>query len=82
MFNSFSIWKYELINGGAHAEEAVHDDAQEEKPSCGPCKWSVRKAGNEVGPNYRENNIHDRDSADLNGMHALSGNPQRISVFA
>lgn len=82
MFNSFSIWKYELINGGAHAEEAVQDDAQEEKPSGGPCERCVRKAGNEVGPDYSKNHIHDRDSADLNGMHALSGNPQRISVFA
>lgn len=48
----------------------------------GPCERCVRKAGNDICPDYSKNHIHDRDSTDLNGMHALSGNPQRISVFA
>ena len=72
----------EFVNGGAHAKQAVKYNAQQEHPRSSPCKRRAGEVGNDVSANQSHRDIHYRQSAEANGMHALSRHAQRISVFA
>ena len=79
---SFRGREQELVNGGAHAEHAVQHDAQQEQPGGSPCKRGARIIRNYVSANESHNDIHDRNAADTNGVHALARNTECIPVFA
>ena len=77
-----SIWKQEFVNGGAHAEQAVQDDAEKKEPRGGPCERRARKISDDVSAHYCEEYVHDSNAAKTDGVNALSGNAKRIAVLA
>lgn len=74
--------KQEFVNGGAHAKQAVQDDAEKKEPRGGPCKRGVHPTGNDVSAHYCEEYVHPRNATEADGMRALAGNTKRIAVLA
>lgn len=78
----YSIWKQPLVNGGAHAEQAVQDDAEQEQTDRGPCKRGARPTGDDVSANESHDDVHNGHTTKTDGMRALSRNAERITVLA
>jgi len=76
------IWKQEFVNGGAHTEQAVQDDAEKKEPRGGPYKGCVRKISDDVCAHYCEEYVHNGQTTKTDGMGALTGNAKGIAVLA
>ena len=81
-FYSFTRWKQPPVNGGAHAEQAVQDDAEKKEPRGGPCKRNAHPTGNDVSAHKGQNYVHYSNATEADGMRTLAGNPQRIAILA
>jgi len=80
--DSFYVWEQQLVNGGAHAEQAVQDDAEKKQPRGGPCERGAHNASDDVSADKSHDNINDCNAAETNGVNSLSGNAERIPVLA